>query len=274
MNLASYLTNDGKLNPNAIFQNLKDKRYWIAEFEILKSSIPKSWLNIIKDKRSQKTKVKTLLSLKIGKKILKDTTNKDIRQTFVKSKSVTPYMHAFWQNLFSCDIDWNSVYYFINKTLIDNRVKQVKYKIIHNIIATNENLCKWKIYNTTNCHFCGNTESVDHFFIQCNYLNEFWSTIKHAFELCGIHKQVRYLKYISFGYNIDLEGFKNINIIFSNFSYISFVIYKAYFISNRRTNPCNIMKLLEEELYYLIEYYRRNKIQCKFIEKFKSNITT
>ena len=44
-----------------------------------------------------------------------------------------------------------------------NNVKQFKYKLLNNIIATNENLCKWKITDSPDCINCKCKEDYEHF---------------------------------------------------------------------------------------------------------------
>jgi len=47
---------------------------------------------------------------------------------------------------------------------MDNRFTQYRYKLLHRIIATNENLFTWKLSNSPCCNFCNEMETVDHFF--------------------------------------------------------------------------------------------------------------
>ena len=73
---------------------------------------------------------------------------------FVKRKFDIPYIHEYWSRFFNRQIHWEHVYFFIHKTLLDNRVKQFRFKRIHRIIANNENLFKWKIFGNPLCHHC------------------------------------------------------------------------------------------------------------------------
>ena len=63
-----------------------------------------------------------------------------MEKIFISKAFIKPYIHSFWENTFRTVIKWNSVYYFINNVLFNNKIKQMKLKMILKIIATNENL--------------------------------------------------------------------------------------------------------------------------------------
>ena len=125
---------------------------------------------------------------------------------FVKRKIDIPYIHEYWSRFFNRQIHWEHVYFFIHKTLLDNRVKQFRFKRIHRIIANNENLFKWKIFGNPLCHHCSEVDSMSHFLVECKYLDPFWSNVVYAFKQCGINKSVRNLFHLIIGYNIDLPS--------------------------------------------------------------------
>ena len=124
-----------------------------------------------------------------------------------------------------------SLHYFLNCALFDNRIKQYRYKLLHRIIAANENLFTWKLSNSPCCNFCNEMETVDHFLIECKYLDTFWTHISYVFKSCGVSKQVRSLHYLDIGYKSELLEYNWINVLFS---YIGFAIYKSYFCCERR----------------------------------------
>ena len=94
-------------------------------------------------------------------------------------------------------------------------------------------------------------------------------SIVYAFKQCGINKSVRNLFHLIIGYNIDFVDYHLVNIILS---YIGFVIYKAHFCSERKTNPYNITRLLIDELYLITICLQRKNIKCLIIIKEKKTI--
>jgi len=91
------------------------------------------------------TKVKTQLSLINTNIDFNMVTNKDIYRTLIRNQVTKPYLLQFWENkLGKQEIYWKCIYKQIN-CFYDNRLKQFRYKLINNIINTNENLFRWKI---------------------------------------------------------------------------------------------------------------------------------
>jgi len=151
------------------------------------------------------------------------------------------------------------------KSCSDNRIKQFKYKLLHNIIATNENLHRWKIASSPLCKKCHLTENNEHFFVSCECIQDFSKVINHAFTLCGYATNFQVLKRLLFGYKIYQKQYIDINIILN---IISFSIYKSYMASERRLKPYNILKRCIEELSLTIMHSNgnKNKLITKYIE--------
>ena len=70
--------------------------------------------------------------------VFSNLSNKQMYEYFVKRKFDIPYIHEYWSRFFNRQIHWEHVYFFIHKTLLDNRVKQFRFKRIHRIIANNK----------------------------------------------------------------------------------------------------------------------------------------
>ena len=99
--------------------------------------------------------------------VLEKLSNKQIRDVFIQTQFQKPYIHNFWIQKFKNNVTWENIYYFLNYSLMDNRIKQYRYKLLHRIIATNENRFTWKLSNSPCCNFCNEMETVDHFLIEC-----------------------------------------------------------------------------------------------------------
>jgi len=59
---------------------------------------------------------------------------------FIQTQFQKPYIHTFCIQKFKNNVNWENIYYFLNYSLMDNRIKLYRYKLLHIIIATNENL--------------------------------------------------------------------------------------------------------------------------------------
>ena len=77
--------------------------------------------------------------------------NKEIYRTFLNYRVSDPYLKTYWNDLLNInDINWNHVYKRVNH-LYNNRFR---YKLLNNIINTNENLYKWRIITSPCCCCC------------------------------------------------------------------------------------------------------------------------
>ena len=66
---------------------------------------------------------------------------------------------------------------------------------------------------------------------------------------------MRDLKHIVLGYKFIYKEYTGINMIIN---LIGFCIFKSYVISEKRTTPYNIVKLLKYELFILCTYLKKN----------------
>jgi len=140
---------------------------------------------------------------------LEKLSNKQIRDIFIQTQFKKPYIHNFWIQKFKNNVNWENFYYFLNYSLMDTRITQYRYtiqcKLLHIIIATNENLFTWKLSNSPCCNFCNEIETVDHFVIECKCLDNCWTRISYVFKSCGVSKQVISLQYLVIGYKSELS---------------------------------------------------------------------
>ena len=131
--------NDGLIDQTIYLEKLLYKGYWVAELSKLKAAIPKEWLDKIRKRESIMTKLKTQLSLLNTNIDVNMVTNKDIYRTLIRNQVTKPYLLQFWENkLVKQENNWKCIYKQIN-CFYANRLKQFIFKLISNIINTNEN---------------------------------------------------------------------------------------------------------------------------------------
>lgn len=262
---------NGHIQEQHTFLKLKNKTNWLSEFNRVLKSIPCSWRNILKTNNSVMTKVKTSLSISLDLKIkFTDMTNKNIYRTLLKYKFCKPYIHRYWEQTLNSRINWN-VYYNILNQLIDNRVKQFKYKTIHRILPTRDTLHKWRISDSSNCLFCNQIETIEHMLIYCKCLDSFWNLITSVFVKCGISKCMRTLHFLIVGYKIEIKQYIDVNRILN---LICFCTYKSYFLSEKRTIFYPIHRLFHNELTTMLQHLVSKKKNSAFLQKFKFELDT
>ena len=249
-----------------IIDRIQNRTNWISEFSKLQKAIPNSWKITLRSEASVKTIVRTNTSVFGNNISIINSNNREIKKHFVVKKFELPLMHSFWETKFNLKINWASVYFIINKVYVDNRIKELKLKIIHRIVPTNENLFKWKLIETPYCKHCEKIETLEHFFIKCNYLHEFMEKVYVLFKQIGICKRIDLFN-IVIGYKTQFKAYNDINIIFG---YITYTIYKCYMKSERRRKNINMLKILFNDLLTLESFYKKNKLDHPVIFKFNN----
>jgi hypothetical protein len=258
------IDNSGNISEREVLKKLKNKSNWLAEINKIKKSTPSEWKTILRSNESTRTSVKSELKL-IFKENIFDMTNKDFYRLMVNKKFVKPHIQRKWENIFGNDITWKNIYNNINKTSIDNRIKQFKFKLIHDILAIKQNLFTWKIESNPHCNICQDVENYEHFFIECNAVKPFLEKMAYTLDLCGITNNILSLKSLILGYKTSDSCYKDVNILLN---IIGFSIYKSYYVSDKRKENINIENIFSYELKNALLYLEEKKTTSLFLNRF------
>ncbi len=119
--------------------------------------------------------------------------NRTIRALFQRDIVSLPYVITYWNNLLP-NLDWGKIWILPTKYMINNKIKEVSYKLIHKIYPCKTFfLQRFGNCDDTTCSFClGCPEDVFHLFWSCPFSNDFWvdvcnficSFIENDFTLC------------------------------------------------------------------------------------------
>ena len=60
-------------------------------------------------------------------------------------------------------------------------MKQVNFKILHNIFPLKHNLCRWRIMENDQCDICKETETTFHVLLKCNKVRIFKKIIGNLY---------------------------------------------------------------------------------------------
>ena len=92
------------------------------------------------------------------------------------------------------DEEWNHVFNTVQETWVDNKTKELQYKILMRFFPTNSLLYKMKKIQSPSCTFCGfQLESIEHLFFHCVYVNNLWSYVLNEWSrICGYHIPVTF----------------------------------------------------------------------------------
>jgi len=176
--LVNNITNFGdlhkeKLNPR--FPNL-----FLDVFQLY-NTFPIEWINLIAKTNRVHGAVVDELPIKFNKwqKITKVST-KDITKyiTNVTTTNMRLYVNAKHK----LDINLNNIQNtnpFVNlrKTTSDAKLRNIQYKLLHNIYPTMKHLHTWKIKETPNCAHCNITETTKHAIFECPIAIDCWNKL-------------------------------------------------------------------------------------------------
>ena len=67
---------------------------------------------------------------------------------------------------------------------VDNHIRDLQYKILFRITATNKLLYQIGIKNNPNCPICFlSVHTVEHLFYECNTTKNFWVTLSYMWKM-------------------------------------------------------------------------------------------
>lgn len=97
--------------------------------------------------------------------------------TLIERSVCPPRCMVFWNNSF-WNVNWKRVWTVLVENIADNRVSEVRWRIIHRVIKVRQNLKDWG-YNVTStkCASCNEEESIEHCFMTCERLRKVWEWV-------------------------------------------------------------------------------------------------
>jgi hypothetical protein len=69
--------------------------------------------------------------------------------------------------------NWTNIFKSVQKTCRENRVREFHFKFIHRIVVTKKELFRFNIKSDSNCIYCGDLDSIDHTFLECQFTKSF-----------------------------------------------------------------------------------------------------
>ena len=107
--------------------------------------------------------------------------SKDFYKIFMQYEADEPICKEIWSkniNFYINDEIWQNIFKACIKSVIDNDLVWFQYKILFNILDTNEYLYKIKISNSNLCRLCGECpETILHLFAQCKEVQDLWQNL-------------------------------------------------------------------------------------------------
>jgi hypothetical protein len=98
------------------------------------------------------------------------------------------------------EADWRDIFSLLHSICIDNKSKELQYKIVMRIVATNHILYKMNKVVSSRCTFCQlNEETIEHLFFYCIHVRDIWLYVFSKFSKATGHHVTPTLRLCIFG---------------------------------------------------------------------------
>ena len=74
---------------------------------------------------------------------------------------------------------WGHIFTLAKQICRENNLKESYYKFLHRIIVTKKELCRFGIKQDSDCLYCGNEDSIEYTFINCQFSKAFQRRVIH-----------------------------------------------------------------------------------------------
>ena len=78
--------------------------------------------------------------------------------------------------------NWRKIFKSVQKTCSENRLREFNFKFIHRIVVTEKELFRFNIKSDSNCIYCGEPDSIDHTFLECQFTKSFTQEVLQWFN--------------------------------------------------------------------------------------------
>ena len=146
------------------------------------NAIPKEWRLIIRhNQQHTHPPLNHVIKIKIDGAFvdLLKISSKMVYNEFKRMKQTVPSAQAKTNSRYpEFSLEWKKIYSLSFSVTLDTKVREFQYKILNNIIFTNEKLFRFKMINSPLCVFCQTeVESMEHLFFYCNITKLFWKSL-------------------------------------------------------------------------------------------------
>ena len=260
----------GNISQKVILNKLKEKSNWIAELSKLKSAIKKEWKLMLKSNQSISTKVQIDRNLYLETKnkaksiCIKKLKPKDIYNYIKGIESDTPIGFIKWKKNFNLNSS-NQLHDILNFTfhqLIDNKLKMFRWKLINYILPCKQLLYQWKIMKDNQCHICHQVDNYNHFFKECEFLQEFWIKVGSLLDKIKIGTHILSMQNLILGYKIPDSSYFDINVLLT---IVLFAVYKSNYASELKHKYIDVYRVFKLEF---LEWYETSILLERKCSKF------
>ena len=175
------LTRDGHfMCQNSLFEKYGIQTNFLELLKI-RHALPYKWRKLLQSE-TENSKYERIIKVNLdthNTALFQYLKSKDIYWSMFKTinKNIKPKCMAKWGELFDFEGEnWDNIFSTPFKACKETALQSFQYKIVHRIIACNHWLYNLKIKNSPNCTKCNKDDTICHFFIFCDGLEQFWES--------------------------------------------------------------------------------------------------
>ena len=233
--VSDILNQDGTINEN-VYHALKDKHNYFKIMSLIQISLrPYKLFRFHRD---------SALTNKPTPTTIKDTKCKHFYSELVKQKRKRNTYINKWSQMFNVELTFPVLYENKLKHNFEIKITDFNFKLINGLLATGQNLFKWKKRQSGNCIYCDcNHHDEHHLLYACPDTHMIW---KHLSNILKVN--LDFLKIVT-GISIDTNDSQIVSLL-------CFLIYKKFFrdINNNNIIPLNVY--IKKELQICLHIYR------------------
>ena len=144
---------------------------------------------------------------------LSKVTSKLLYNKFKTKKQTPPSAQNRTKNKYpQLVVDWKKIYSLPFTVTLETEIREFQYKILNDIVYTNDKLFHFKMIETPLCAFCQKEdESLEHLLFHCNITKNFWLAFSSWISKQNIFMETLTLINVLFGVFNDNEDFAILN---------------------------------------------------------------
>jgi exonuclease III len=152
----------------------------VMTYNRLKNTIPQEWRRLLKTMKITEEAInfKEEIYVKIGKinKNINIVKNKEIYWILVNDIRVESIIMDKLQRELNIEEEKCNLVFTMSRVIRNTKIQAFQFKLLYNLIPTNQYLKRITRSDTDICHWCNKTDDIAHYFILCTALVPFWNS--------------------------------------------------------------------------------------------------
>ena len=177
--ISDIYSNNNFLNANELSMKYNLSVNFLEALQI-RQSLPYAWRNLLKNHNGNENIFDEIVYIENKEmKILMKSDSKKMYSLFNDKNSILPTCLYRWQNIFPHleELPWKDIFKLSFNITRETSLQSFQYKILHRTITCRKKLHEMRLIDNPLCPNCGEVDDLSHFFIQCNYVKVFWTSL-------------------------------------------------------------------------------------------------